>query len=182
MSIENRAKFDAIRMHESIGHMRKYPENTPYITHPAACVEIVRSSRLVTEHGRAAMWLHDVVEDVFMKHPDNPRPRAEGLAWVEQRHGTRVATLVGWLTDLEHPEGMNRADRKAANREHNAQADAEGQTLKLGDLIHNTFSITKYDKNFAVVYLAEKRLLLPLLTKGDRQLWKQAWELANQPV
>lgn len=182
MSIENRAKIDATRMHASINQERKFQPGVPYITHPAEVVRIASQSRLVTPHGKAAGWLHDVVEDVFMKHPKNPRPRAEGIEWVRARHGDRVAQIVDWLTDLEHPEGMKREDRKAANREHNAQADAEGQTLKVSDLIHNTHSIVRYDPNFARVYLHEKRLLLPMLTKADRVLWNLAWELAHQKI
>lgn len=182
MSIVNRAKIDATRMHASINHMRKYPENTPYITHPAEVVRIASRSRLITQEGKAALWLHDVVEDVFMKHPKDPRPRAEGIAWVLERHGPRVAQIVDWMTDPELPKGLTREQRAAAKREHNALADAEGQTGKVADLIHNTFSIVKYDPHFAPIYLHEKRLLLPLLTKADRELWNWAWELAHQKV
>jgi (p)ppGpp synthase/HD superfamily hydrolase len=181
MSIENRAKIAATRMHASINHMRKYPENTPYITHPAAVVQILKGVRGITAEGFAAAWLHDVVEDVFKGR------RAEGLAWVLAQFGQRVHDLVEMLTDPDYP-GMDDPDpkkrpgrdaRMQMNREHTALADWEGQTIKLADLIHNTASITKYDPDFARVYLHEKRLLLPLMTKADRGLWKQAAKLAG---
>jgi (p)ppGpp synthase/HD superfamily hydrolase len=184
MSIENRAKIAATRMHASINHMRKYPENTPYITHPAAVVQILKGVKGVTPEGFAAAWLHDVVEDVFKGR------RAAGITWVLANFGQRVHDLVEMLTDPDYP-GVDDPDlkkrpgrdaRMQMNREHTALADWEGQTIKLADLIHNTFSIVKYDKDFAVIYLAEKRLLLPMMTKGDRKLWKRAWELAHQKV
>lgn len=177
MSVVTRAQVAATRMHASINHMRKYPVNTPYITHPAAVVLILKGVKGITPEGLAAAWLHDVVEDVFKGR------RAEGLAWVHAQFGQRVHDLVEMLTDPDdYPEGAKRADRQKINREHTALADWEGQTIKLADLIHNTRSIVKYDKDFAVVYLAEKRLLLPMMTKGDRKLWAEAHELAHQKV
>jgi hypothetical protein len=49
-------------------------------------------------------------------------------------------------------------------------APAEAQTIKLADLISNTRSIMEHDEAFAKTYLAEKRLLLEVMTKGDRGL------------
>ena len=75
---------------------------------------------------------------------------------------------------MSKPEDGNRATRKAIDREHTAQAPAEAQTIKLADLISNSKSIMAHDPDFAVTYLAEKRLLLEVLTKGDPGLHAEA--------
>jgi (p)ppGpp synthase/HD superfamily hydrolase len=113
----------------------------------------------------AAAWLHDVVEDTGCTFTD-----------IHMAFGIDIATLVGWLTDVSKPEDGNRAHRKAMDRHHTAQAPAEAQTIKLADLISNSRSIMAHDPAFAVTYLAEKRLLLEVLTKGDRGLHARASE------
>ena len=84
--------------------------------------------------------------------------------------GPEVAVLVSWLTDVSKPEDGNRAHRKAMDRAHTAEAPAEAQTIKLADLISNSKSIMQYDPAFAKTYLEEKRLMLEVMTKGDRSL------------
>jgi hypothetical protein len=88
--------------------------------------------------------------------------------------GIDIATLVGWLTDVSKPENGNRTVRKAIDRAHSAEAPAEAQTIKLADLISNSKSIMQYDPGFAKTYLEEKRLLLEVMTKGDRGLHAEA--------
>jgi hypothetical protein len=88
--------------------------------------------------------------------------------------GADIAALVGWLTDVSKPEDGNRAHRKAMDREHTAAAPAEAQTIKLADLISNSKSIMEHDPAFAKTYLEEKRLLLAVMTKGDRDLHTMA--------
>lgn len=53
-------------------------------------------------------------------------------------------------------------------------ASAEGQTIKLADLIDNSDSILAHDPKFAAVYLREKKELLEVLTQGDAGLYRQA--------
>ena len=59
--IETRARVFATAAHAAIDQRQKYT-NEPYINHPAAIVEIVRSVPH-TEGMIAAVWMHDVVED-----------------------------------------------------------------------------------------------------------------------
>jgi hypothetical protein len=75
---------------------------------------------------------------------------------------------------VSRPKDGNRAVRKAIDREHTARAPAGAQTVKLADLIANTRSIVKHDVAFARTYLAEKRLLLEVLTRGDAVLMAEA--------
>lgn len=81
--------------------------------------------------------------------------------------------------DVSRPKDGNRAVRKAKDRAHLARASAEGKSIKLADLVSNTRSIVAHDPNFSVVYLREKRALLPFLTEGDAGLFALATELAQ---
>lgn len=159
--LEERARDFATEAHGRIDQRRKYTLD-PYIVHPAAVVEIVRS----VPHDAwmiAAAWLHDTVEDT-------------GATFAEIRRifGREVAELVGWLTDVSKPSDGNRAARKAIDREHIAAAPVRAKTVKLADLIDNSSSILAHDPKFAAVYLEEKRLLLTVLDDGDATLWHRA--------
>jgi (p)ppGpp synthase/HD superfamily hydrolase len=116
----------------------------------------------------AAAFLHDTVEDTGVT-----------METIEREFGPEVAEIVFFLTDASRPEHGNRAARKAIDRAHIAKADARAQTIKLADLISNCSSIVKYDPEFAKVYLEEKRLLLEVLTKGDKILLDRARKIVN---
>jgi (p)ppGpp synthase/HD superfamily hydrolase len=165
-NLEERAKVFAQKAHESIDQRRKYT-NEPYINHPAAVVEIVKSVPHTSEM-LAAAWLHDVVEDTPVE-----------LAEIESKFGKTVSELVEMLTDVSKPEDGNRAFRKSLDKDHTAQASPEAKTIKIADLIHNTESIIKRDPGFARIYLKEKRALLDVLKEGDPTLWAVAHEIAH---
>ncbi|GBR13257.1 HD domain-containing protein [Asaia spathodeae] len=161
-----RAKIFATRAHASIGQKRKY-DGQDYIVHPEAVALIV-----ATAGGRpeavAAAWLHDVVEDT-------PVTQAE----IDAVFGSDVGSLVEMLTDVSRPEDGNRETRKAIDRAHSARASAEGQTIKLADLLDNARSIVRHDKDFAVTFLREMKQLMPLLTKGDHRLHRELGDLLD---
>jgi (p)ppGpp synthase/HD superfamily hydrolase len=164
--LETRAKAFATQAHASIDQRRKYT-NEPYINHPAAVVEIVRSVPHTPEM-LAAAWLHDVVEDTPVT-----------LDQVEAEFGPEVAALVECLTDVSKPQDGNRATRRAIDREHTAKASPAAKTIKLADLIDNTRNIVALDPGFARVYLPEKLQLLAVLEEGDPTLWAEAFRLAK---
>jgi (p)ppGpp synthase/HD superfamily hydrolase len=95
---------------------------------------------------------------------------------IRETFGDRVATLVLEVTDVSRPENGNREARKALDREHIARSSPEGATIKLADLIDNTASIVKYDRDFARVYLDEKEKLLMVLDHGNKELWLRAYQ------
>jgi len=162
MNLEQRAREFATIAHA--GQLRKYT-GEPYINHPAAVVELIRSVPH-TEEMLAAAWLHDVVEDCGVTYGDL---RDQGFdQWTCQ--------LVCWLTDVSRPQDGNRARRKNLDLLHTMEAPPEAKTVKLADLIDNTSSIVKYDPDFAKVYLKEKRALLAVLVQGDQTLWERANE------
>jgi (p)ppGpp synthase/HD superfamily hydrolase len=163
MTLEDRARTFATAAHAAVAQLRKYT-NEPYIVHPAEVVSILKT-RPHDPEMVAAAWLHDVVEDTGVS-----------IEVIRAEFGSKVSDLVGWLTDVSRPEQGNRATRKAIDRAHTAAAPAEAQTIKLCDLISNTRSIVEHDAEFARVYLAEKRLLLEVMTKADPELMARARE------
>lgn len=152
------------------GQVRKYSGN-PYADHLAEVAGIVSTATFAISSDPAmhqvmlaTAWLHDYVEDCRGKNdPDGVGAYFSLLG----EFGATVAGSVQLLSDLETG---NRADRKAASRARLAAAPGWVQTIKCADLISNTSSIVLHDPKFAVTYLAEKRLLLDVLTKADPRL------------
>ena len=175
MDLEGRARRFAAEAHGRVGQVRKYT-GEPYIVHPAAVVELVRTVPH-TEAMLAAAWLHDTVEDTDVG-PDD----------IQSEFGAEVAALVSWLTDVSRPEDGNRATRKAIDRDHLARAPGSAQTIKLADLIDNSRSIMLCDPKFVKVYLPEKRALLSVLGRGAPTLFVLAetitaeFEAARAPM
>jgi guanosine-3',5'-bis(diphosphate) 3'-pyrophosphohydrolase len=161
MNMVERARVFATAAHAAVKQVRKYTFE-PYIVHPTEVANIVASVPHTNEM-LAAAWLHDTVEDTGVSIVD-----------IQIEFGNEVAALVSWLTDVSKPEDGNRAVRKAIDREHTAMAPAAAQTVKLADLISNSGSIMAHDPAFAKIYLAEKRMLLEVLTRGDAVLMAQA--------
>lgn len=167
--LEQRAHDFADKAHAAIDHRRKYTGD-PYIVHPEAVAEIVRSVAH-TPAMVAASYLHDTVEDTETT-----------IEEIEKEFGAEVAELVGWLTDVSKQEDGNRAVRKAIDREHSAQAPAAAQTIKVADLIHNSQCIMAHDLKFARVYLVEKEALIDVLVKADPVLLAQARRILEDSV
>jgi (p)ppGpp synthase/HD superfamily hydrolase len=158
-----RAELFAAAAHMAAGQVRKYT-GEPYHVHPREVAVIVQrrggdNAQVMAAH------LHDVVEDTYVT-----------LDQISEFFGADVANLVGWLTDISKPTDGNRAERKAIDRAHTAQAPVRAKMIKLADLISNTKSIVEHDQAFAKVYLEEKRLLLvEALHDGDAVLLARAW-------
>ena len=166
MNMVERARVFATAAHAAVKQVRKYTFE-PYIVHPTEVANIV-ASRPHDPEMVAAAWLHDTVEDTGVSIVD-----------IQVEFGNEVASLVSWLTDVSKPEDGNRAVRKARDREHIAMAPAAAQTVKLADLIANSRSIMAHDPAFAKTYLAEKRMLLEVLTRGDATLMAQARQIVG---
>lgn len=160
-----KAKNFAERVHAI--QVRKY-SGEPYAVHlrevAGYCAEVGCRDEVI-----AAAWPHDAKED-------------QGVTDAELRSlfGDDVARLVDEVTDQSKPQDGNREVRKAIDRAHNGHASPEGKTIKLADLISNTKSIVTRDPHFAVTYMREKRLLMPLLTEGNTTLYRRALALLEQ--
>ena len=168
-SLEEQARRYATKAHAEAGQRRKYTDE-PYIVHPAAVVELVRSVT-DSETMLAAAWLHDTVEDTPSTLQD-----------IANYFGEEVAELVEMLTDSKSLKAKNRAARKVAHFRHTAQASADAQTIKLADIIDNTRSIIHFDPHFARVYLVEKRVQIALLKAGHPDLWHQASTIIERGI
>ena len=166
-SMTDKARIFATAAHMAVGQKRKHT-GEDYIVHPIEVADIVSKAGLDDEYISAA-FLHDVVEDTHIT-----------LNQIKEVFGQKVHDIVEALTDEPFIEnGANRKARKAIDRERLSKADAGTQTIKVADLIDNTKTIVGYDPKFAPVYLAEKALLLDVLTKADNQLLEKAREQVN---
>lgn len=161
-----RARMFATAAHAAVGQVRKYTAE-PYIVHPNEVAQIVMSVPHTTEMVMAA-YLHDVVEDTKVKIGD-----------ITREFGATVASYVMGLTNLATPADGNRSVRFLINCMHLDKQPREVQTIKLADLISNTSNIVEHDPAFAPLYLSEKRRVLLLLTKGDEELTRRAWQSVN---
>ena len=160
-NLTKQAKFFAHRAHDAIGQKRKY-SGEPYWVH------VDEVAAIVAEHGGselaiAAAFLHDTVEDTGVK-----------LNEIMLRFGIPVGRLVEELTDVYVHEAypkLKRDERKARERDRLSKISDEAKLIKVIDLISNTKSIVEHDPEFAVTYLKEKALLLPLIaTRSNRKL------------
>jgi (p)ppGpp synthase/HD superfamily hydrolase len=167
LNIVGAARLFAIAAHGAIDQRRKYTHE-PYIVHPGEVVMILLEHGIECPEILAAAWLHDVVEDT-----------AVTIDTICDEFGEEVAILVAGLTDVSKPEDGNRAARKEIDRKHTSAQSPDCKTIKLADLISNTRSIVERDPEFAKIYLAEKRLLLHVLTEGNAALWDLASRLAG---
>lgn len=161
LSTVTRAVQFASKAHEN--QKRKYT-NEPYFNHCASVAHLVAVAGGDYEM-IAAAYLHDVIEDT-----DTP------IDEIEMMFGFHVAGMVRDLTDTPKELG-NRKWRKARDRERLAAAENRVKTIKLADLVDNTSTITKYDPDFAKVYMEEKRALLPSLRGGAS--WLLNWANGN---
>lgn len=170
MSLAYQAMIYARHIHKD--QVRKYTGN-PYADHLAEVVGIAMSvgwhkPEIHPDAFMATCWLHDSVEDQGVQYDDLVRG-----------YGEQVADAVLLLSDLETG---NRASRKRQSCERLATAPGWVQTIKVSDLISNTSSIVKHDPEFALTYLAEKRVLLDAMTKADPRLVKIAREQTKDVI
>ena len=105
----------------------------------------------------------------------------ETLETISQREfGDIVSIFVVGMTDVSKPEDGNRARRKELDRQHLKFGLPPIHTIKLADLIDNSKSIIVHDPRFAKIYISEMKLLLDVLTNGDRILFDRAANIVNE--
>lgn len=157
--VQDAFSFAMIKHH---GQTRKYT-GEPYIVHPIAVADIVRSvngSKVMV----AAALLHDVLEDTNAK-----------IYEMREYFGDEITNLVIELTDVYiHPHHGNRATRKDLERQRLATISPEAMTVKVADLIDNRKTIIEHDPDFAKVFLVEKAATLAVLTKANPALLEMA--------
>lgn len=145
------------------GQKRKFTFE-PYINHPVAVARIVES---VTDDGAmiAAALLHDTVEDTSLEYSDLK----------ERGFSDDVVSLVRELTKKSLGSKLPRFNRKLMDRVYLSKVSDRAKTIKLADVINNMPSVIKYDKKFAVTYIAENKELIEVLKNGgDAGLYQKA--------
>jgi len=151
-------------------HEGQYRKNSgdPYITHPTAVAAMVASIGGSIEEICAA-YLHDTVEDT-----------PATLTEIQDIFGLRIAAIVDGLTDKKYTG--DRATRKERIRRDLALKGRSVKTVKIADIIHNLSDIHEAHSVFADIYIAERILLLAVLTEGDSRLWLRAMSAVSEYV
>ena len=164
LSLERSAYLFAEEAHA--GQVRKYT-GEPYITHPMAVAEIVRGVG-GDEAMIAGALLHDVIEDCGVLKSE-----------LVERFGGDVANLVDDLSDKAEMSMGNRKVRKEFEKNRLGTISNRAKTIKLADLIHNSGSILRHGKDFAFIYMEEKKALLPMLEGGNTTLYAEAEKIIH---
>lgn len=108
------------------GEQRR-PAGEPYVTHLLEALEILAVGMEITDRDvLAAALLHDVVEDTPCT-----------LAAVQEKFGSRVAELVGWLTKPEAEPGQDKDWVREAYLGRFEQAPYDVLVVKLADRYSN---------------------------------------------
>lgn len=160
-ALEWEAEMFAERRHGAINQRMKYT-GEPYMLHLRAVVAEIQTVRH-TPYMLAAGWLHDSVEDTGTR-----------IEEILSDFGIEVSSLVSMVTNVSKPEDGNRATRKAKDLQHLKMASAEGQSLKVCDVLVNTRTIVDRDPAYAAVRLPECLELVKALTKADPVLRARA--------
>jgi hypothetical protein len=77
---------------------------------------------------------------------------------------------------------LNRKERKANECKRLSTISYKSKSVKYADLIDNTSSIAKYDKDFAEVYLKEKEEILKVMNNGNQALFLLCKEVLSESI
>ena len=137
-----------------VNQSRKF-NGHPYIVHPIDVVsklndllqeDVVSLPTSLKTDMLCAAALHDVIEDTSYSYND-----------ITSQFGDRVAYIVESLTNTSKSiEGLDRAGRKAYDKESMMGKPIEVQMIKYCDIMSNTKDILVESPDFAKKYLAEK--------------------------
>lgn len=162
-----RKLLDVVKHHHE-GQVRKY-NGEPYWTHPYEVAEIVSSCKI--ELAIEIAFCHDLFEDTEC----DSKELHMSLSTIGYTADEILIILIGvdGLTDEftknKYPQ-HNRAFRKLADAKRLGIMNPSIQSIKYADLIHNSYSILEYDKDFAKVYMKEKRELINHMRNGNIDL------------
>lgn len=143
--------------------LRKYT-NELYIFHPIR-VGFMISTSTRSETVIAAAILHDILEDTKATYQD-----------IFNNFGETVAIYVNQVSNLHKG---NRKERKRLYREQLLVSYPAVKSIKLADMIDNAPSIIKHDPDFAKVWMAEQKELLPCLSTGDMLMYMRVKDIID---
>jgi (p)ppGpp synthase/HD superfamily hydrolase len=143
---------------------RKFSEDL-YITHPVAVAAILYNQKTYSDANMIiAAILHDVVEDTTVEHDE-----------IAETFGEDVSYLVKGCTKKSMGSPEVRSIRKALDRDSYASYCSRVQTIKVADVLHNSFSAALRGMepngfNWAMLWLSEAQDLLGALMMADSNL------------
>lgn len=166
----------AIKWH---GNQKRKYTGHPYWFHLVSVAYIVYKTTK-DEISTVVAILHDLFEDTECPYYKLDR----FLSSFYTPHAVKkIIKGVEHLTDeyvrIAYPE-HNRKKRKQLEAERLGKIPNWVKTIKLADLIDNSKSIVKHDKDFAIVYLKEKEELLKHLKDGNLKLYLEAVEILDK--
>lgn len=149
---------------------RKYT-NEPYINH---CIAVAEMADTLCDFGWEIGMCHDLLEDTECDSFElyNALKRFGYSIENSKFIVGRVLELTDKYTHENYPD-FNRAIRKKLEAKRLHGISYAAQTVKYCDLINNTDSIVKYDKGFAVKYIAEKREILEGMKGGNKHMLRK---------
>ena len=119
---------------------RKDKDETPYINHPVALVQILAVEAGIDDPDvLCAAALHDYLEDCC--GDDSPVTLEAGRGLLHDRFGPQVLAYVDAVTD---DKSLPKAERKRQQIEHAAHAPRGAQLVKLADKIANLRDLTDF--------------------------------------
>lgn len=152
---------------------RKYTGES-YFTHPVEVAGIVNRYLQPEDLGVEVALCHDLLEDTNCTEEKLLEElNFCGYSYIEAQYITHtVSELTDFYTKEKFPD-KNRKRRKLLETLRLGQVSWLAQSVKYGDLMHNTESIVRHDRNFAKVYLAEKLDLLDKMRHGEINLFAE---------
>lgn len=151
---------------------RKYT-GEPYTVHLVAVAECAEANNL--QFGYEIGLCHDLFEDTTCTD-QQLRTALQAYGYTTTEIGFIIEgtwNLTDKFISADYPN-LNRKRRKAMELARLAIICPNSQSIKYCDLIDNTKSIVRHDRNFARIYLAEKAHLLSVMNKGDQTLYALA--------
>jgi (p)ppGpp synthase/HD superfamily hydrolase len=167
---------------EQHGEQKRKYTNEPYWKHVYEVAEIVSEyeGELLIE----IALCHDLIEDTECTYL-----KLAGILFeFGYNSSNEIYLILEGVRDLtdeytkEYFPQYNRKQRKELELIRLKTISPNSQTVKYADLIHNTSSIVKYDKNFAKVYLKEKEEILNNMRKGDLKLFVKCYNVLQESI
>jgi (p)ppGpp synthase/HD superfamily hydrolase len=170
MNIVFNAERIAREAHKDQG--RKWGAQEPYITHPEWCANKAKEIG-ADEVEQAAMWLHDVLEDIAI-----PTNRVNYWAGrIEEECGSEVLARCWELTNVsDTPEWMGRnpnprrSEKWAVNLAHIRTISDKAKRDKMIDRLANVLTMGHAPRRMIQKYIPESRELLAACRHVDEAL------------
>ena len=158
---------------------RKYT-NEPYHNH------LLNVATIVSRHEIDCVEIalcHDLFEDTNCSFSELYKKLV--TIGYSSRVAYKICSCVTELTDRftkEDYPNLNRKERKANECKRLSTISYKSKSVKYADLIDNTSSIIKYDKDFAEVYLKEKEEILKVMNNGNQALFLLCKEVLSESI